>query len=72
MNGTPTTLPSSATPSSPLTATPEMIFLLTCHHTFNIPMYKIIACIEHTTVLWANTHEQAIIKQMKAYLAIHN
>ena len=41
--GTPTTLPSLATPLSPLTATPEAIFPLTWRHVFNIPLYKIIA-----------------------------
>ena len=56
--GIPTTLPSPATPPSPLTATHKAIFSLTWRHTFNICTYKIIAtCIEHATALQANnTH----------------
>ena len=35
--------------------------------------YKIIACIEHATVLWANiTHITHEYKQVKACLAIHD
>ena len=53
--GTPTFLPSAATPPSPLTATLEVIFPLTWRDTFNIPTYKIIAtCVEVPTVLPAN------------------
>ena len=53
--GTPTTLPSPATPPSPLTATPEAIFPLTWYHMFNMLTYKIIAtCIEHATALRTN------------------
>jgi len=54
--GTTTTLPSPATPLSPLTVTHKAIFLLTWHHTFNIRTYKIMAtCIERDTALRANT-----------------
>ena len=49
--GKPTALPSPATPSSPLTATPEA---LTWRHALNMPTYKIIATrIERATVLQA-------------------
>ena len=52
--GRPTTLPSPATPLSPLTVTPEAIFSRTWCHTFNITTYEIIAtCIERATVLRA-------------------
>ena len=51
-------------PGNPLPSAAEEIFTLSRHHTFNIPMYKIIAtCIECATVLQANsmctTHEYA-------------
>ena len=43
--GTPTILPSPATPPSPLTATPEVIFPLMWCHTFNILCIKSSLCV---------------------------
>ena len=52
--GIPTTLPSPATPLSPLTATPKAIFPLTWRHTFNIPRIKSLRVLSALTALQAN------------------
>ena len=72
--GTPITLPSPATPPSPLTVTHEVIFPLTWRHTFNIRTYKIIAmCIERATALWANnTRVKRWYKSVPCYSRLIN
>ena len=71
--GIPATLPSPATLLSPLTATPKAIFSLTWRHTFNILHIKSL-CVLSTLpcfrlILCAKC---ASIKQVKAWLAIHD
>ena len=66
--GTPTTLTSPATPLSALTATPEAIFPLTQRHTFNIPLYKIIAM----SIERSGPNNMHVTREVKACLAIHD